>query len=622
MLLTLACSAVLMFGTPASALAQACTDGSDSTGFRTDARLVLTYYYYWYDEDSLDDLALALHPPSGVPFDWREKAWHARQFADMAEVGIDVALPVYWGTGPEWSIIGLDHMVEARRDRVARGLAAPYLGLFFDSNLYAEVQKDRPELTDLTTSDGQHFFADQIIAFFDRVPACDRALVDGRPLVFLWRPDNEDGGAFNFDDASMERIYDLVEERLGTRPYIVRERTWDIAAEKLGIGTPVQTDDVYTWGSTLSGPRFTGHTVSVGPGYDDRTVPDRIGYTRDREEGAVYERELRSAATGGARWILIETWNEFYEATGIAETTELGRSYLDITRRYVRLFHLLGEDSARDARVDLANGQGSYLSRLAYAAEEQGVPGEAEGRFGARPILDENTRMGYFHFAIRPRAHPDGSGRLDVTVEYFDEGQGSFTLEYDRLGDPLAPYATAEEVQFTDTREWRAHRFVLEAPLISGRQYDGYGDFRLRDTPGESGETHLFGRVLMSIAVGERPILLGPGDFSGPDPDGNVELRWVGLPGVADYLVQLRRPDFPALGLSADSAPVGIRCPGRLEEPRPGPNAAFPLERACVLGGFTPESRGLYRWRIWAVGPDGRTAGQPSDWGYLLVGEP
>jgi hypothetical protein len=34
----------------------------------------------------------------------------------------------------------------------------------------------------------------------------------------------------------------------------------------------------------------------------------------------------------------IETWNELGEASGILETIEYGRHYIDLTRHYVDLF--------------------------------------------------------------------------------------------------------------------------------------------------------------------------------------------------------------------------------------------------------------------------------------------
>ena len=47
---------------------------------------------------------------------------------------------------------------------------------------------------------------------------------------------------------------------------------------------------------------------------------------------------LRRAIASGDRILAIETWNELDEGTGILETGEFGRQYIDLTRRYIDLF--------------------------------------------------------------------------------------------------------------------------------------------------------------------------------------------------------------------------------------------------------------------------------------------
>ena len=43
---------------------------------------------------------------------------------------------------------------------------------------------ERPELSDMTTDEGLDMLAHQVGAFFDHVPPCHRARVDGRPLAW------------------------------------------------------------------------------------------------------------------------------------------------------------------------------------------------------------------------------------------------------------------------------------------------------------------------------------------------------------------------------------------------------------------------------------------------------
>ena len=64
----------------------------------------------------------------------------------------------------------------------------------------------------------------------------------------------------------------------------------------------------------------------------------RTRWTRPGAGGAYYEESLRQAVASGRKIMAIETWNELDEGTGILETREFGRQYIELTRRYVDLF--------------------------------------------------------------------------------------------------------------------------------------------------------------------------------------------------------------------------------------------------------------------------------------------
>ena len=70
------------------------------------------------------------------------------------------------------------------------------------------------------------------------------------------------------------------------------------------------------------------HTQFGGPGRIDTP----------RRDGAYYEDQLQQALRSGRKILAIETWNELGEGSGILETLEFGRQYIDLTRRYVELF--------------------------------------------------------------------------------------------------------------------------------------------------------------------------------------------------------------------------------------------------------------------------------------------
>ncbi|MCC7107551.1 MAG: DUF5010 domain-containing protein [Chloroflexi bacterium] len=595
---------------------------ADRTDFSPDDRLVLSYLYYWYQEKDREEPALAIHPPANRPFDWRNPAWHRQQLQDMSSAGVDVALAVYWGTEPAWSEHGLDELVAARDSLLARGRRAPAIGLFLDTNLYAELLRERPveDLADLTTDRGLGTFIEQIASFFDRVPACDWARLGGQPIIFLWRPDTEEGSSLRFDDRTTAALYARLEERLGVRPYIVRERTWDERAAALG--TSFQTDDVFAWGGALTGPLFAGRTVSLGPGYDDRLVPDRVGYTRDRENGALFTRDLRAASLSGASWLLLETWNEQWEATAIADSAEYGRSYIELSRRYTQFFHQLGGETVRDAWIDVGTGESNYLRWLTAAAEELGVSTQLGGRPAVRPLIEPTEGVGYLHFAV-PEALRGGPRLARIDVEYFDQGGGAFQLEYDRSGIAASEdeiYAPAEQVPVGSTGQWKIHRFELADAAFQGQQYDRSGDFRLRDEPAPGEEAHAFGRILLREGPADRPVLLGPAnaEILAPGSSSALDLRWIGVGGASSYLVQLRpfgvveAPDLRGTG-------ERVKQCGSAVWTGQASLQAVTTATICSLKRSSLSLRGLYRWRVLAVDQHGAPVGDPSDWWFLLV---
>ncbi len=597
--------------------------GAKAASFRRDDRLVMTYYYYWYDQDSLHDPAMAQHPPNDPPLDWRSVRWHERQLLDMATAGIDVALAVYWGDTSAWSIEALEPMVEARENLLAAGLRPPALGLFFDTNMYATILPERPELADLTTDEGQAMLAHQVGAFFDEIPPCHRARVDGRPLVFFWRADTEDGDRFTFNDRTFSGLNDRILADHGERLHFVLEQTWVANARKDGV--EVGAADVYRWGAALNGPRFEGRTVAVGPGYDDRQIAGRPGYTRERVDGETYSRDLRLAVMSGTPWLLLETWNELWEGTAITETEETGRTYLGITARYTALFHQLGSERARDAWVDLGSGQNAYLRRLADYIVEQGMPAYEEGRWGARPLREDEDGTGYFHFGIDRRLGLVEAQPLTVLVEYFDEGEGSFTLEYDSLDEEAlgnGVYKGADTVHFENTRTWRVHRFDLMDASLRSRQYDGGGDFRIHDRPGPDDKLHAFGRVMLTASSSSRPVPFEPENLSfvDPSPRDTVRLRWSEIEPSPGYHIVVQplsaADDVDVHGFSMDDR---RRCTAEADLAR-GPETHGLTQRAtCDLRLAADLEEGIYRWRVQAIDAGGNWIGEASDWGFFVV---
>jgi hypothetical protein len=277
--------------------------------------LVLTYFFYWYDATT----ELHLRPQDGLPVhlpatpapSWQSQTWFEQQFRDMTDARIDVALPVYWGDSDQnsWSTGGLGPMIAARHSLLADHVAAPSIGMFYDTSILRGV--------DLTKPAGIDKFYGNIRDFYQHIPQSDWALVDRRPVVWLFLPQHN-----TYDQRVFDETYARFTNDFGVRPYIVAATGW----------TSVQTDATYVWGVAQDGMQATRIVAAAGPGYDDRQVAGRSGEDVPRANGSYYADNLEAAARSGRPLVAIETWNEIHEASAIADTVEYGRTYIDMTR--------------------------------------------------------------------------------------------------------------------------------------------------------------------------------------------------------------------------------------------------------------------------------------------------
>lgn len=307
-----------------------------------DRTLALTYYFYWYDSTTgahlTESSGLPYHLPATPAPTWRQTAWHARQFSDMAAAGIDIALPVYWGADrplDPWSIGGLPVMAQAWQQLTDAGKPTPKLGLFYDTTILSG--------RDLRTATDQAYFYQSIRDYFSRLPKTTWALVNGRPVIFLFLSDFVNG----VDQSTFDYLYSHFEADFGVRPYIVRELSWDYAILRRVNGKPVRdfqqpitTDNAYLWGAAMHGynPYAHGDVAAVGPGYDERKIPGRAGFVQPRNNGAFYTTAFQQATASSKPMVVIETWNELHEGSGIEETVEFGRQYIDLTTQLLRDF--------------------------------------------------------------------------------------------------------------------------------------------------------------------------------------------------------------------------------------------------------------------------------------------
>lgn len=243
---------------------------SHTVSFGSDQPIVGTYFFYWYDihtkghflnHDGTD--ALVDHPTNPNDYSYNSVNWWKRELHDVISAKVDFILPVYWGipnrqNDPKfhdaWSFSGLPKLVEAWDQIAGQGNhPPPRIGMFYDTSTL-ELNPDRFHV-DLTTSEGKQWFYETIRDFFSLVPPRTWAMIDQKPIIFLY--------SASFAKKQDPEIFDYVRRNFKTdftcEPFIVKEISWHGDA-----------DATYAWGGAVS-PRWNDVTA-LGPGYTTTTL--------------------------------------------------------------------------------------------------------------------------------------------------------------------------------------------------------------------------------------------------------------------------------------------------------------------------------------------------------------
>ena len=473
--------------------------------FRSQDRIVGTYYFYWYSTETGEHIrngdgsdALTDHPARMEGFSYRSVAWHKQQLQDMIAAGIDVVLPVFWGAPSEqaaktelhWSYVGLEQLVKARDELLREGKSPPLIGLFYDtSTLQHNAWRQH---IDLTTDYGKQWFYATVRDFFSVVPLRHWAMLEGKPIVLLYAAafaKNHDQGFIDFTRREFARDFG------GCTPWIAAEVSWQVRAESK-----------VAWGGAL-GLRNPG-VASLGPGYDHSAVPGREPLIVKRENGAFYSRNWEKFLRRPSHFVMVETWNEFHEGTDVAESKEYGRKYIEETRLYADRFKQGWKPSwpagpFRGARsVEAILGANSQERGLSLVDNEDGrtVPATAGGR-PCRAIKPVPKLGRYVYFAVDDSFKSAEACAFVLEVEYFDSAAGTLSVEFDG-NQSEAPFSgayskAAETVTLRGEKTWKTARFYLRGAQFLNSQ-NGNADLRLVVT----GPEFMVRRVALEV---ERP---------------------------------------------------------------------------------------------------------------------
>lgn len=321
-------------------------------------RMTMAYFFSWYNWPNPLNLAsehfitergtdyLSVHPvPQTVSYDrnpnysvrkppnvsgnpvlsYCNKDWFISQLSSMSGCGIDVAAVDFWGFPwadvPPRSRLSLEVMNSAMDIMDSQRRLYPRIAMFLESKPISVL--GRP--TDLNTEDGAQYLFSIIRDFYSRINPQRVALFEGRVPVILYEANIK---GLVVAPYGINRANQLFKAWYGRELAFFGNSTWK---SKCGSGIR------YTchWGSAIRTSRYVDSTnlAQISPGYN------YLGNTKGTPpDSSAYKDAWSNLRRGGANWVAIETWNEWHEGTGIGETAEYGKAFLNITKDQINLF--------------------------------------------------------------------------------------------------------------------------------------------------------------------------------------------------------------------------------------------------------------------------------------------
>jgi hypothetical protein len=287
-------------------------------------RLVLAFYYTWFDEHSWSPAQVPDQPL--VPYVSRDRDTMARHIEQAKGAGVD-AFVVSW-LGPRVESNQTETNFRAMLDEAAgRGfrlaadfeVASPFIGGAGDAQAALSA----------------------LLATHARHPAYLK--VGGKPVIFFWRQQRFDIKTWTAIRAAVDPGHTSlwIEEGVDVAPLSVFD-----GHHLYSVTWNPPTDLTYTANkfarlvrgaaTRLGAPKV--YVATVMPGYDDRKTGRGNAFAVDREGGAYYERSWRAAIGSAPDWIVITSFNEWPEGTYIEPSRAYGNRYLELTAAWSAAF--------------------------------------------------------------------------------------------------------------------------------------------------------------------------------------------------------------------------------------------------------------------------------------------
>lgn len=280
-----------------------------------EAQPVLAYYYAWWDPDNFSK---TLYQParsynSDEPVIMREHITQAQR------AGIDGFVMSWYGMGDRTDK-NLKKLLEYGRESGFRTT------IHFETPLFSEYGVED------VVAQLQGFYANYLN---------DPALVtyQGRPVIFFW-------WVQVYDNAQWAEIRNRVDpERRavwladGDNFNVLASDAWEGISPYNSAWSATPTASLAGWKAKAQAVAPEKLFVPVAqPGHDD-TAARPTSFIRERDNGAYYQASLSGVLSVQPQWgFIINSFNEWMEATQIEPSVQYGDTYLTITRTYSEAF--------------------------------------------------------------------------------------------------------------------------------------------------------------------------------------------------------------------------------------------------------------------------------------------
>lgn len=291
-------------------------------------RLTLAFYYPWFNSGAPSEWSIAPDKPTGA-YDAGSASHVATMVSQAAAAGIN-GFAISWYGGPHGAAV--DTVLAAAAARPGF-VVSPLVELpsMMTTGALGRKQFDPIHAANVTRQ------------FFERAPVGSTLTHDGRPVLFAF-------GMWDLSSTDWKAYTALLQD---LNPFIIGERSGvDYPVDGLYQYDPniVSTADLQArTDRAVDTSRLTSvidpsvrqllWAASVGPGFDNRASASLLKrrYT-SRDGGARYDQTWAIALDSQPDWVLVTSWNEWYEQTHIAPGTRTGSAALEQTSGWTSRF--------------------------------------------------------------------------------------------------------------------------------------------------------------------------------------------------------------------------------------------------------------------------------------------